>query len=85
VPLDHWPEADVAASRCTAGTPDCPVNYSRRRLKNLRATSWPDRAPDCPVGSKGPSSALQSSTSSLFLSLFSFAIFWASLYEVPGT
>jgi hypothetical protein len=34
-PLDHWPEADVAASRCAASTSDClppradrPVNYS---------------------------------------------------------
>jgi hypothetical protein len=40
VPLNRWPEADVAASGCTAGTPDCPVNFSRRRLKNLRAKSW---------------------------------------------
>jgi hypothetical protein len=38
--------ADVSTSRCATGTPDCPapradrpVNYSRRRLKNLRAVS----------------------------------------------
>jgi hypothetical protein len=35
VPHDRWPKADVAASHCTTGTPDCPtlranrpVNYS---------------------------------------------------------
>jgi hypothetical protein len=73
----------VAASRCTTGTPICPapradrpMNYSRRRLEFLRATSWLDRAPDYPVGGIGSSGALQSSTFSLFLSLFSFALFW---------
>jgi hypothetical protein len=53
-----WPLllANVAASHCAAGTPDCstpradrPVNYSRRNLEFSRAASWPDRAPDCPV------------------------------------
>jgi hypothetical protein len=73
-PLDRWPETDVAASRYVAGTPDCPtpcadclVNYSRHKLKNLRAESWPDCAPDCPVF---PLQHLF-----LFLSLFSFAPF----------
>jgi hypothetical protein len=79
-----WPLllADMAASRCVAGTPDCPaprtdrlVNYSQHRLKILRAESWLDHAPDCLVGGTAPSSALQSSTLSLNLSLFSFAPF----------
>jgi hypothetical protein len=55
-PLDRWPGADVAASRCTAGTPDCPaphadrlVNCIRHRLKTPRVASWPNRAPDCPM------------------------------------
>jgi hypothetical protein len=72
----------VAASRYTTGTPDCStprvdrqVNYSRRGLESSRAPSWPDRAPNCPVGGTGPSSATQSSTFSLFLPLFSFAPF----------
>jgi hypothetical protein len=96
VPLDRWPEADVAASCCAAGTPDCPaphavclVNFSRHRLKNPRAAIWSDLAPDCQMHTRlsgaGPSSALQSSTFPLFLSLISFAFFWTYLYEVPGT
>jgi hypothetical protein len=64
----------VAASRCVAGTPDCPaphvdclMNFSRHRLQNSRAPSWPDRAPDCPVGGTGPAGAAQSSTFPLFI------------------
>jgi hypothetical protein len=82
----------VAASRCAAGTPncptpraDCPMNYSRHSLKNLRAASWPDRAPDYPVGGIGPSGALQSSTFPLFHSLISFALFSNYFYEILGT
>jgi hypothetical protein len=48
--------ADVVASHCAAGTPDCPAsradrlaNYSRRRLEFLRTSNWLDRAPDYPV------------------------------------
>jgi hypothetical protein len=69
-PYDRWPEADVAASRCVAGTPDCPVpradcpvNISERRVKNPRAESW---AGPCTVWS----GATQSNTFSLFLPLF---------------
>jgi hypothetical protein len=69
-PYDRWPEADVAASRCVAGTPncpvprtDCPVNISECRLKNPRAESW---AGPCTVWS----GAAQSNTFSLFLPLF---------------
>jgi hypothetical protein len=71
----------MAASCCTAGTPDCPgpradrpVNYSRRMLKFLRAPSWPDRAPDYPVHTR-PSGATQFNTFSLILPLFSFSPF----------
>jgi hypothetical protein len=91
-PLDHWLEADMAASRCAAGTTDCPVprmdrpvHYNRRRLKTPRAASWTDSAPDYPVGGTKPSGALQCSTFHLFLSLISFALFWTYLYDVPGT
>jgi hypothetical protein len=79
-PIDRWPSADVAASHWrlahwTAPAPhtNSPVNYSRHRLEFLRACIWPDRASDYPVTGAGPSSALQSSTLFLFLSLFSFA------------
>jgi hypothetical protein len=75
----------VTAGRCIAGTPDCPathadrpVNYSRRRLKNPRAASWPDRAPDCPMNGTGPSGAVQSSTFSLFL----FLVYFCSLLDL---
>jgi hypothetical protein len=41
------PEANVAGSCCTTGTPDCsapradcPMNFSRHRPKTLRAESW---------------------------------------------
>jgi hypothetical protein len=78
----------MAASRCTTGTPNCPVsradrpvNYSRRRLEFLRAPSWSDRALDCPVGGTRPSGALQSSMLSLFLPSFSFAPFGLDLTE----
>jgi hypothetical protein len=64
-PLDYWPKADVAACRCTIGTPDCPaphtdspVNYSRRMLEFPRASSWPYRVSDNPVGGTRPSGAL---------------------------
>jgi hypothetical protein len=43
-PLDRWPEADVVGSRCTTGTPDCPVhrtdcpvNFSRHKLKKIES------------------------------------------------
>jgi hypothetical protein len=36
---DRWPSTDVVASRWLAGTSNCPVNYSRRGLKFLRAGS----------------------------------------------
>jgi hypothetical protein len=46
VPCDRWPEANVAASRCTAGALDCPAShadclviFSQRRLKNPRVAS----------------------------------------------
>jgi hypothetical protein len=55
-PGDHWPLADVTASRWLAGTPDCPmlrtdgpVNFSRCRLKFPRAATLAYRAPDCPM------------------------------------
>jgi hypothetical protein len=91
-PLDRWPEADVAVSRCTTGTPDCPapredrlMNYSQCRLEFSRAGCWPDRAPNCPVVDTEPSGALQSNTFPMFLSLISFSLFWTCLYEVFGT
>jgi hypothetical protein len=81
-PLDRWPRADVATSRWLAGTPDCPslhtdgpVNYSRRRLKFLRADYSADRATDCPMGGTGPSGSTQTSRLSLFSILISFAHF----------
>jgi hypothetical protein len=80
-PYDRWPEADVAASCCTAGTPDClaphvdcSVNYSRRSQKNPRAESWADRG-------IGPSDATQSSTFSMVLPLSSFDSFGLHLAE----
>jgi hypothetical protein len=65
-PCDRWSKADVAISRWLAGALDYPVlradglvNYSRHRIKFLRAGSTTDRAPDCPVGGTGPSGAMQ--------------------------
>jgi hypothetical protein len=88
VPYDLWLLVNVAGSRCTNGTPDypapradCPVNYSRRSQENPRAESLADRAPDCPVGGTGPSSAAQSSTFSTFLPLSSFDSFGLHLVE----
>jgi hypothetical protein len=55
-PYDRWLLVDVAGSRCTAGTPDCPAprancptNYSRRSSENPRTESLANRAPNCPM------------------------------------
>jgi hypothetical protein len=53
---------------------DGPVNYSRCRLELLRGSSWPNRAPSCPVHTR-PSGALQSNNPFPFSFLFSFASF----------
>jgi hypothetical protein len=55
-PVDRWPSADMATSRCVAVTPDCPapcagrpVNYSRCSQKAREQRIQPDRALDRPV------------------------------------
>jgi hypothetical protein len=90
-PSDRCPSADVAASHWPASTPDYPalhvdgpLNYSHCGLKLPRAGSWPDRAPDFPVGSTRPFGAPQSSTTSHFLSC-SLCLLLTWLHKVPRT
>jgi hypothetical protein len=73
--------ADVATSRCTASTPECPapradcsVIFSRHSLKNPRAAS---STGPC----TGPSGDMQSNSFSLFLALSSFVPFGLYLAE----
>ena len=55
-PVDRWPSADMATSRCEAVTPnypapcaDRPVNYSRCSQKAREQRIQPERALDRPV------------------------------------